>query len=378
MNRPAGIYIHIPFCIRKCPYCDFYSVTDLSLKREFIKALLLEMQAARPDFSKNSFDTLYIGGGTPSLLDAKDIEQIIETAFGLFKFLADTEITLEANPGTLSPQRLRDFRSTGANRINIGVQSFQDEILKFLGRIHSAQDARLALQWCRKAGFNHIGLDLIYSIPGQSLQLWRSDLKKAVESEPEHLSCYMLTFESGTRLDRARLAGKIHPLPEMRAAELFEMTIEYLEAHGYAQYEISNFATSERMRSRHNCKYWADVPYRGFGPSAHSYQAPVRYWNCRSVEKYIAAVGEGRLPTEEREELSREQQIIEAVYLGLRTADGIEIQGFEQKFGVTFYDLFGEKITPLKEKGLIQTDPKRCRLTRQGLLFLDSAVSALI
>ena len=380
--EPAGIYVHIPFCVWKCPYCDFYSITDMSLKEAFLGALLDEMQIGKETgfFQKTrfSYDTLYIGGGTPSVLDAEQISRIIEAACRSFQILSDAEITIEVNPGTVTPEQLRGYRHAGVNRINIGVQSFQDANLKFLGRIHSAQNAHLAIRQARDAGFENLGLDLIYGIPGQSEKSWLADLHRAVAYRPEHLSCYMLTFESGTQMDDDRKKGRFCPADEALTARLFETTISFLEDHGYAQYEISNFARSVSKRSRHNQKYWTDAPYRGLGPSAHSFAAPERCWNCRSVKKYMETLSAGKLPIEKKETLTREQRILETIYAGLRKTDGIDIDNFNKRFSANFEKMFGEAITPLEKEGLIQRTQNRCLLSRRGMLFLDSIASILV
>ena len=375
MNKLAGIYVHIPFCIKKCPYCDFYSITDQSLKQPFSEALIQEMQMASSH--PFLFDTLYFGGGTPSVFKAKNIERIIENAYRLFNFLHDTEITIEVNPGTVTSEKLKGYRSIGINRINIGVQSFNDANLDFLGRIHSSNDAELTIRWARKAGFDNIGIDLIYGIPGQTKKAWLSDLRKAVEFEPEHLSCYMLTYEKGTPLDRERRQGKFKPVAGSLLAGLFETTMEYLTAHGYVQYEISNFAKNAYRKSRHNLKYWSFSPYLGFGPSAHSFIEHRRYWNFRSVKKYIENIKEGRLPIEEKEILSKEQRMMEMVYLGLRKTDGIDIDAIDENLGINFRQMFAEKIKQLEDDGYIfPLQPKNhCALSRKGMLFLDSIAS---
>ncbi|MCD4804445.1 MAG: radical SAM family heme chaperone HemW [Desulfobacterales bacterium] len=370
--KQTGIYIHIPFCIKKCPYCDFYSITDQSLKQPFVEALIREMQMV----SSPSLvcDTLYFGGGTPSVFKAKNIERIIGNAYRLFNFLHDTEITIEVNPGTVKHEHLTEYKSVGINRINIGVQSFNDEFLDFLGRIHSSNDAALTIRGARKAGFDNIGIDLIYGIPGQTKKMWLSDLQRAVEFEPEHISCYMLTYEKGTPLDRERRQGKFKPVAGSLLGELFETTMEYLTAHGYVQYEISNFAKNASKISRHNFKYWSFSPYLGFGPSAHSFIQPRRYWNCRSVKKYIESIKEGRVPIEEKEILSKEQCMMEMIYLGLRKTDGIDIDAIDEKLGINFRQIFAEKIKQLEEDGyILPIKPKnRCALSRKGMLFLDS------
>lgn len=375
-SQPAGLYVHIPFCIKKCPYCDFYSITDLSLKETFIGALMQEMHMNCNVSLK--FDTLYIGGGTPSVFGAKQVDAIIEKAYRLFKILPDTEITIEINPGTVKLDKLKGYKSSGINRINIGVQSFQDKNLSFLGRIHSSIDAKLAIKWARKAGFDNIGLDLIYGIPGQSEKTWLLDLKKAVEFGPEHLSCYMLTYEQGTPLDKERQKGDLNPMDDSLVCNLFETTIEFLSTCGYTQYEISNFAQSSSNKSRHNWKYWSFIPYMGFGPSAHSFLESERCWNCRSVKRYIKDLNMGKMPVEEREVLSKEQRMIEAICVGLRKTEGIDIDIFNKKFGVSFNRIFGEIINNLKEKGYIQFAQNRCSLSIKGMLFLDSITSMFV
>ena len=372
---PAGIYVHIPFCIKKCSYCDFFSITDLSYTDNFIRALIQEMSMIRKDSLQ--FDTLYIGGGTPSLLGVRPVNQIISAAQQFFEMLPDTEITMEINPGTVNLDRLQGFRDAGVNRINVGVQSFQLENLKFLGRLHSSKDAERVIKQAQQAGFVNIGLDLIYGIPGQTPKAWLNDLKTATDLGPDHLACYMLTYEAGTPMARNLQTGRFRPVPEGLVANLFETTISFLNDAGYVHYEISNFARStsnefEPKKSRHNQKYWSFVPYLGLGPSAHSFIEPVRWWNYRSVKNYIQELEAGRLPLEDQEVLTSEQRMIEAVYLGLRQADGININGFHRRFGVHFTDLFEKTIADLKKRRFITMTRNRCALTRKGMLFLDS------
>ena len=378
MNKLAGIYVHIPFCIKKCPYCDFYSITDQSLEHQFIESLIKEMQIASNHLLL--FDSLYLGGGTPSVLKPENIGRIIENAYRLFNILTDSEVTIEVNPGTVTPEKLKEYQNIGINRLNIGVQSFQDINLDFLGRIHSTNDATKTIKWARKAGFDNIGIDLIYGIPGQTKKTWISDLRKAVEFEPEHLSCYMLTYEKGTPLDRERQKGKFKPVSDFLAGKLFETTMEYLTTHAYVQYEISNFAKDVHRKSRHNLKYWSFTPYLGFGPSAHSFIEFQRYWNCRNVKKYINNIKEGRLPIEEKEILNREQRMIEMVYLGLRKTDGIDINAIDEHFCINFRQIFAEKIKQLEKDGYIFNiqSKNRCALSRKGMLFLDSIASMFI
>ncbi len=376
-SQSGGIYIHIPFCVRKCDYCDFYSVTDLSLIPDFVHALIreMEMRSCHADFP---FDTMYLGGGTPSVLKPEHIRQILDTAFQCFDLHSHAEITLEVNPGTVSPESLREFRNMGINRINIGVQSFSDESLGFLGRIHTARDASLALAWAKKAGFDNMGIDLIYALPEQSEEDWRSDMEQALAFAPAHLSCYMLTYESGTRLTQQMEKGFFSPLEEEPSGNLFEFTVNFLESGGYAQYEISNFARSAELQSRHNRKYWSFAPYIGLGPAAHSFFPPMRCWNCRSVKDYLDLLKQNVLPEAGREELTSEQEMMEAVYVGLRQKQGLEIKEFENRFAVSFADLFGKLREELKKRGFLEEDACRCALSVRGMRFLDSITSLFV
>jgi len=377
----AGFYIHIPFCVKKCPYCDFYSITELSLNRRFLRALIKEMEMVQ--YPAWIFDTVYIGGGTPSVLDGQDISDILEGLSRHFTIDTDSEITIEVNPGTVDLNKLKLYQAAGINRINIGVQSFNDPHLAFLGRIHDANTARSVIHQARQAGFENIGLDLIYGLPDQTEDAWIQDLQTAVDFQPEHLSCYMLTFEQGTDMWKDMKKNRFHPLPDSKGADLFEITATFLEENGYTHYEISNFAKSipenpSAYSSRHNQKYWSFAPYVGFGPSAHSFMEPKRYWNVRSVKEYIDRLSKGNSPIDGEEILTVEQMMIEAVYLGLRKTDGIDIHGFNDKFGTAFTGLFKEVITDLTAKEMIRVDSQSCRLTRKGMVFLNSIAQMFI
>ncbi|MFO7665539.1 MAG: radical SAM family heme chaperone HemW [Desulfobacterales bacterium] len=372
----AGIYIHIPFCVRKCPYCDFYSITDNSLVKEFVDALIHEMAM----YSEVGllFDTLYIGGGTPSILEPAEIDRIIENALSLFQITSDPEITIEVNPGTVTYRSLKSFRQSGINRINIGVQSFHEKILKFLGRIHSAKEAESAVDWARSAGFDNLGMDLIYGVPGQRVKSWLFDLETALRFEPEHLSCYMLTYEQGTPVYEDLKKGRFKPISESLAASLFGSTGEFLENNGYTHYEISNFARSEEKKSKHNTKYWTFAPYIGLGPSAHSFSGTRRSWNKRNVSEYIKNVEAGIPPVEIKEDLTKEQRMIEAIFLGLRQKRGIDICLFNENFNVVFKDLFSDTISYLSKKGLVVIRDNRCALAGKGMVLLDSICAEFV
>ena len=385
-SQLAGLYIHIPFCLKKCSYCDFYSITDLSLQPVFLDALASEMIMTR-ELDKG-FDTLYIGGGTPSVLNIKSIEIIIKTAYQCYNILSNAEITLEVNPGTVTLEQLKGYRKAGVNRINIGVQSFNSANLSFLERIHSARDAQMVVKWAQRAGYENIGLDLIYGIPGQTTSLWLKDLHSALEFHPQHLSCYMLSFEPGTPMHKDLQNRVFNPLPEHLVCEFFETTQSFLNANGYVQYETSNFArevidesgikSAQSNISRHNVKYWNFSSYIGLGPSAHSFIEPQRFWNHSNVKKYVQELSTGRLPRAGKESLSREQLMIEAVYLGLRQTKGIVVDEFDKKFGVIFEAMHAETIADLEEKGLVKMSQNRCALTAKGMLYLDSIAAMFI
>jgi oxygen-independent coproporphyrinogen-3 oxidase len=379
-NPPAGIYIHIPFCTKKCLYCDFYSITDMSPLDDFLTALGHEIAATQ---SPLPFDSLYIGGGTPSVLPADQIGRIIGQTYRQFNLDASAEITLEINPGTVTLESLKAYRQCGVTRLNIGVQSFQDNFLQWLGRMHSASEAKDAIRWARAAGFDQIGMDLIYGIPGQDRKTWIADLNQAISYDPEHLSCYMLTCEPETPLDRMRRHHKYQSMADNDIRDLFEITVTKLDEKGYPLYEISNFARDDINRpdinkSRHNRKYWADAAYIGFGPAAHSYLCPVRYRNHRSIETYIRDINSGMLPVAEKETLNLEQQLMETIFLGLRTQEGISIERFDEKSDKPFQTLFQDLLTDPELNPFFRLTPKRCALTFQGMVFLDSIAALFV
>jgi oxygen-independent coproporphyrinogen-3 oxidase len=376
---PGGLYIHIPFCKKKCFYCDFYSVTDLSRVPCFLTALKKEIQLASR--IPLVFDTVYIGGGTPSVLDAGDVARILAGVFKHFKILPRAEVTLEVNPGTVTLEDLATFRESGVNRLNIGVQSFHAENLRFLGRIHTVDQALLSFEWARQTGFANVGLDLIYGLPAQKQNNWLEDLAWAVDIGPEHLSCYMLTREPGTPLDKEVAAGRVRLAGEDTLRGLFETTIAYLSDHGFWHYEISNFARRAENDgspwiSRHNSKYWSLAPYIGLGPSAHSFMEPERCWNHKSMENYIRGLHKGKLPVAGKEILTREQLLMEAIYLGFRTTPGIDLAGFKEKFGIDFLKIFAGIVNDFEKQGFLKVSKTRCGLTVRGMALLDSITAA--
>jgi len=375
-KQNGGIYIHVPFCVRKCAYCDFYSCTALNKIPEYLDALIHEMEMVQ-DFP-SCFDTIYFGGGTPSTLEPEQIQRVIDSVCKRFSIAPNPEITIEANPGTVNVEKLAGYQQAGINRINIGVQSFSDRTLAFLSRIHSAEDAVCAVEMARSAGLNNIGLDLIYGLPGQTQRLWLSDLKAAIALGPQHLSCYMLTYEPGTQMENNLISGRFRPLPDKAVGQLYELTVRYLADSGLDQYEVSNFSTSRKTRSRHNQKYWTHAPYMGLGPAAHSMIGNRRSWNVRSLETYLRRIGQGQLPIEETEELDRRQLMMETLYLRLRCVDGISITDFERQFDLDFKQLFDSAISMVAADGFLEIINDQCRLTRKGMLFADGVAARFI
>jgi putative oxygen-independent coproporphyrinogen III oxidase len=375
-GNTAGLYIHIPFCQQKCRYCDFYSTTDLNRAPDFLEGLKKEMALCKEPGTR--VDTLYIGGGTPSLLTPKQVGKIVDWAAAGFDLDPSAEMTLEVNPATATKRDLQDYAAFGFNRLNIGVQSFNDQQLSFLGRLHSGQQAMAAVQAAIDAGFKNIGLDLIYALPNQTPSMWKKDLMQAMRLAPKHLSCYMLTYEPHTPLYNDQQSGRTVPLKEQLSADLFRMTHDFLGVAGYEHYEISNFARGSRWRSKHNQKYWNFVPYFGIGPSAHGFSWPKRWWNHRSLSRYLEDLNQDKVPRSDQEELNNEQLIIEALYLGLRQSDGLDLSWFQQLFHIDFKLYFHTALERFDAQQWIEMDARRCRLTLEGMLFLDRIVDELI
>ncbi len=375
---PGGIYVHVPFCVHKCAYCDFYSTTELSLKPAFLKALEREIRGA-PD--RLVCDTIHFGGGTPSLLTAAEAARILDALAAAVPLQSPVEITLEANPGTLGPAELSGFRAAGVNRLTLGVQSFEDPFLKLLGRIHTAAEAYRAIDQARAAGFDNLGIDLIYGLPGQAPNAWRQELQAAVDRGLEHIACYMLTLEPGTPLFERQRAHRFEPAAEEGVAELFLATSEFLAANGYVHYEVSNFARADGdgpFYSRHNCKYWSCVPYLGFGPAAHSFLPPKRFWNHRSLKRYLVDLATGAPARGGEEELGLEQLMTEVVMLGLRTAWGIDLADFRERFGAGPAAALDAAAQELAARGLLISNGTRLAPTLRGMLYLDSVTAALV
>jgi len=386
MSAAPGLYIHIPFCKSKCPYCDFYSITSPELIPEYLNALGQEAQnyggagvspaqsqakaCGYPNTPFPAFDTLYLGGGTPSLLDGAQMSALVASLRRQFDFAPDTEFTLEANPDDVTPKKLRLWRDLGVNRLSLGVQSFHEEELIFLGRRHTGRQSRAAIELIRAAGFANLGLDLMYGLPGQARETWLENLETALSFQPEHLSCYQLTVAGETPAPLTsfarRLAAGEFALPDEEAQrQFFLLTHQFLEERGYLHYEISNFARKEEWLCRHNRKYWDHTPYLGLGPGAHSFRAGRRWWNLPSVRQYCEALKAGRAPLAGSETLTPDQLRLESLYLGFRTREGVSLEVIRQQ------PRWQAVLAELSEAGLVRLDRERVAATPEGLVLAD-------
>jgi len=369
-NEKAGLYIHIPFCQSKCAYCNFYSVTSVNLIPQFVAALIKEIKLHQRQF--DAFDTVYIGGGTPSLLSFGQLSEILAAINEFHKLDKEAEITMEVNPGDVSVEYFKLLISLGINRLNIGVQSFDDKILKFLGRRHNANEAHQAIMYARAAGFKNLGIDLIYGVYGQSINLWKKTLAEATTFRQEHFSCYELTLEASAPLYKRYLEKKIKKLNEKQQKKFFFTTAEELEKVGYIHYEVSNFARKNNFKSRHNMKYWKHAPYLGIGPAAHSFLENRRWWNVKSAKDYLNNVPQGISPVESEEILTAEQLKLETLFLALRTNDGIDLSAYQKRFRT---DLLEEKkmvIESLINSKLLELKKGFLRPTLAGMAVADS------
>tara|TARA_B100001540_G_C15805895_1_gene642061 strand:- start:75 stop:1202 length:1128 start_codon:yes stop_codon:yes gene_type:complete len=368
----AGLYIHIPFCKVKCVYCDFYSITK---KEEqiplFTECLLKEIDSYKDYTGKWTFDTIFFGGGTPSLLPAKYLEQILQKLHDTFNTSKVKEITLEANPGEASLEHLKDIRKLGVNRLSMGFQSFDDKILKVLGRLHKSKDCFKTFKNARKAGFDNINTDMIFNIPDLSVENWKKDLNKLLELKPEHISAYSLTVEPSTKLFNLVKNGRLLMPLERIDIEQYLLTGDILSKHGYNHYEISNYSLNNK-ECKHNLHYWNLSPYLSFGPSAHSYNLSERWWNYRSLDKYINKISQNTLPVEGKEKLDYRDKYNELILNGLRLSKGVSIQNAKNHFNGKFNDY----IQSIQNKwDCLKVDEDTIKITKNGSLFVDEISS---
>lgn len=355
-------YLHIPFCVSRCAYCDFFSTTLLERREEYVDALLHEINMRRD----GEASTIYFGGGTPSVLPPDAVKRLLE-ALPLPDDSTPTEITLEANPGDLSIDKLRALRQTGINRLSIGIQSFQDHLLQRISRRHDSEGAVRAVREAQEAGFGNISIDLIYGLPGQTIPMWEEDIETALRLNVQHISCYCLSYEQGTQLMRQLERGEVQEQDEDTLNRMYDLLCDKLEQAGYEHYEVSNFAMPG-FRSQHNSSYWTDESYIGLGAGAHSYDARqrTRSWNISSLDGYITSISKGIRPCGQ-ETLTDEQHRMERIMLGLRTSEGIEKSLITASAALSHY----------LAQGLLRDTGTRYVVTREGIRLLNRIVEDL-
>ena len=366
----SGIYLHFPFCQSKCSYCDFYSIVySEKLVSGYIQALKSEIQLRSGFFPGNkNIETLYIGGGTPSLLSPERLKDILHHLSDFFNIIESPEITIEVNPGGTFTQVFSDYKKSGINRISIGAQSFRKNELALMKRIHNPEDIKTVCSYVRKAGLENFSLDLMYGLPGQNRKDWEYSLFESIALKPKHISAYNLTWSGKTPLGRKIIKGYIPTPQEKAVSEMYLYTDKILSENGFEHYEISNYALPG-YRCIHNEGYWTDQPYLGLGPSAHSFSENKRFWNVSDVKEYISRLSQSVLPVEEEEVLSAEQRRAECIAVGLRRKEGIDIRH-------NSIDL--SKVDNFIQKGLAVHVGKKLKLTPRGMLFADEVALRVV
>lgn len=393
--KNLGIYIHIPFCLRKCPYCDFYSVAEAQqgkseiegLKARFVKALCREIESGGRKYGMKArtgearqVDTIYLGGGTPSLLMPHELEEIMDTVRKNFELSGNAEISMECNPATASKDKLEAYRRAGVNRLSIGAQSFDDGVLRTLGRLHNSADTLRTVEEARRAGFDNISLDLMFAIPGQTDEIWENTVRRAVMLNPQHISFYSLEFMEGTPFTDRLEKGEIRETEAEADRRMYERGLEIMGKAGFIQYEISNGALSLENVCRHNMKYWGLEEYLGFGPSAHSYMTGpdgrgIRFNNVSSIEKYLRVwenpEDRGQSAVEALCKNSLTDDVCEYIFTGLRKNTGIDLKDFRKRFGRGIWEFYGEDVMKELEEyadgGFAAVTDDNIRLTVKGM-----------
>ncbi|MBE6290178.1 MAG: radical SAM family heme chaperone HemW [Bacteroidaceae bacterium] len=372
----AGIYIHVPFCKTRCAYCDFFSTTLHDMKSRYVDALCQELVMRRNYLHDAPIGTLYFGGGTPSQLSENDFHSIFNQIEKVYGLEACEEITLEANPDDLTDDYVEMLTTLPFNRISMGIQTFHEPTLQLIGRRHTAQEAIEAVHRCQQQGFTNISIDLIYGLPGETLEQWKEDLLMAFSLKVQHISAYHLTYEQGTRLWQMLQRKEICEVDEDTSVELFRILCEEMQKAGYEHYEISNFALPN-FRSRHNSAYWHEVPYLGCGPGAHSFDGDSREWNVSSLPKYIEALEQGQR-NYEQETLDKDTRYNEFVMTRLRTCEGFSLNDLQHRFGQAYHDYCLHLATPYMRHGLLLQKENTLRLSKEGIFVSDDIISDLM
>lgn len=367
----AGIYIHIPFCRQACTYCNFHFSTSLQYKNEFVAALLkeIELQSENNYLQHQTIETIYFGGGTPSLLEVEELQLILEKLHQQFPVSSTAEITLEANPDDITEEKLKGWKQAGINRLSIGIQSLFDEDLQWMNRAHNATEAKTAIEKARAAGFENFTVDLIYGTPGLTDEHWNYNMNWVLEQNITHLSCYALTVEPKTPLDKLIRTHKATDVDALQQSRQFVQLMHKMEEAGVEHYEISNFAKPGH-RSKHNSSYWHGTHYLGLGPSAHSYNGTSRQWNVSNNMQYIQALAEHKIPFE-KEELTTAQQLNEYIMTSLRLLEGCDLNFVQQKFGADKKEYLQREAQRFVHLEWIQETDEHLILTKEGKLFAD-------
>ena len=374
-DEPAGIYIHIPFCKQACNYCNFHFSTSLDLKEDLLKCLEKEIILRKNYLEGRQIQTIYFGGGTPSLLSMDEIKKLLQAIYSNFEVIENAEITLEANPDDLTNEKLDELKNAGINRLSIGVQSFFDKELKWMNRSHDAIQAENCIRNAKEIGFDNITIDLIYGVPGLTNTEWKQNLQKTIELNIDHLSCYALTVEPKTALYHQIEKDKLPPLNEQQAAEQFEILMAFAKQTGFEHYEISNFARDKKY-SKHNTSYWKGNWYLGIGPSAHSFNSSTRQWNIANNALYIKSINEDEDPAE-TEILTIPQQYNEFVMISLRNMWGLNLNEIKNRFGDTYLHLIQKESARYIQSGDIVLENEKMKLSDKGKLIADKIISDL-
>ena len=372
----AGLYIHIPFCAKRCLYCDFFSNTEMKYKEPYLAAVIRELELRKEYTDGEPVETIYFGGGTPSQLEAKDFDRIFNAIHRLFDVSHCQEITLEANPDDLSQEYLKMLSSLPFNRISMGIQTFDDTTLRLLKRRHNSQTAIEAVRRCREAGFQNISIDLIYGLPGETKGRWENDLRQAIRLDVEHISAYHLTYEEDTPIYNMLKQHQIEEVDEDSSLQFFTLLIEHLQNAGYEHYEISNFCRPGKY-SRHNTSYWRGIPYLGCGPSAHSFNGATREWNVSSIDLYIKGIERNQRDFE-TENLDQTTRYNEFIITTIRTIWGTPIEKLKQEFGNELWEYCRKMAKPYLESRKLEEHNGTLRLTREGIFISDSIISDLL
>jgi len=371
--KETAIYVHIPFCDHKCIYCDFYSIVSYDDIQSYLISLKKEINYYAEKFSNNrEIISIFFGGGTPSFMEPEYIEEIIKEIKFSFSVKPNAELTLETNPGTVSINKLEKFLNTGINRISIGIQSFDENELKFLTRIHDSKTAKQTVYDAKRVGFDNISADLIFNLPKQTKQIWKSNLEQLIELPIKHVSAYSLILEPGTILNKMVIDGKVKLQDDDYDAELYETTIEFLTNHGFEQYEVSNFSL-EGYECIHNNVYWRYKDYLGFGTSAHSFVDGVRWWNYSGLNFYLSSVEKKGNAVIGTEILTEEQKLSEYIMLALRSK-GVDLEDFKMKFKVDFLDKYRNPFQTLLKNNFIKVKKNLITLTPKGYAICDEII----